>query len=347
VTLPLISPHIWAAAIFVFIFAMSNYSVSDLLRVNTFPIEIFIQFSAYYNEARATALSIPLVAILILFIGLQRLHMKDRSYVTLGTGFRAGAVHSLGRWKGAAFAFIATVLVLAVVVPTVDLVAISGSVSTYAAAVKTAHRQILSSVILAAAAATLMTALAFVIAYCIERSSGPFKRTLDYASLIPFAVPAVVLGIGLTTIWNRPALGLIYGTPVIVVIGYTARFIPFVVRAAGSNIKQMRPRLEEAAMLTHASWIKRAVRIVIPLCRPGLVAGWAIAFVLSMGELATTLLVTPPGEATLPIRIYTLLHYGAHQLVAALCVILVVVTLIPVLLVMSFGGFRGFAARNR
>ena len=42
-----------------------------------------------------------------------------------------------------------------------------------------------------------------------------------------------------------------------------------------------------------------------------------------MGELATTLLVIPAGEATLAIRIYTLMHYGAHKLVCALCVILI------------------------
>ena len=40
ITLPLISPHIWSAGIFVFIFSISNYSVPDLLRVNAYPIEI-------------------------------------------------------------------------------------------------------------------------------------------------------------------------------------------------------------------------------------------------------------------------------------------------------------------
>jgi iron(III) transport system permease protein len=54
-------------------------------------------------------------------------------------------------------------------------------------------------------------------------------------------------------------------------------------------------------------------------------AGFFIAFILSLGELGTTLLVIPPGRETIPIKIYNLMHYGADQLVAALCLILIVI----------------------
>ncbi|PID65008.1 MAG: hypothetical protein CR962_00405, partial [Gammaproteobacteria bacterium] len=53
VTLPLLTPHILAGGIFVFIFSLFNYSVPALLGVHTYPIEIFAQFSAFYNEAKA------------------------------------------------------------------------------------------------------------------------------------------------------------------------------------------------------------------------------------------------------------------------------------------------------
>ena len=64
-----------------------------------------------------------------------------------------------------------------------------------------------------------------------------------------------------------------------------------------------------------------------PLCLPGLVAGWSIAFILCMGELGTTLLVIPPGMGTLSLKIYTLMHYGASQMVAALSYILICINL--------------------
>ena len=52
-------------------------------------------------------------------------------------------------------------------------------------------------------------------------------------------------------------------------------------------------------------------------------AAFFIVFILAFGELGTTLLVMPPGRETIPIKIYNLMHYGAEDLVAALCIILI------------------------
>ena len=68
-------------------------------------------------------------------------------------------------------------------------------------------------------------------------------------------------------------------------------------------------------------------RIVIPLIRPGLAAAFFIGFVLSLGDLGTTLLIMPPGRSTVPVKIYNLMHYGADQMVAALCLLLIGVIL--------------------
>ncbi|MFH1220209.1 MAG: iron ABC transporter permease [Candidatus Eisenbacteria bacterium] len=336
ITLPLIAPYVFSAAILVFVFAVSDYTVPDLLRVNAYPVEIFVQFSAYYNEAKATALSIPLVLMLIVLIAVQRRYMGKRSYVTVGAASRPRDAVELRRWRPVASGFILVVLGLAVMVPMLDLLVTSGTIQTYGVAFKTAYRQIGMSLLLAACAATIMVFLAFVMSYLGERSGKTLNAGLDFISLLPFAVPAAVCGIGLSTLWNTHATSFIYTTPVIVVFGYVARFIPFVARATASNIKQINLNLEEAVMLTEPSWRRRMWAVVVPLAKPGIVAGWVVVFMLAMGELGATLLLTPPGEATLPIRIYTLLHYGANQLVAALCVILVLVTLLPIMAILAF-----------
>jgi iron(III) transport system permease protein len=67
--------------------------------------------------------------------------------------------------------------------------------------------------------------------------------------------------------------------------------------------------------------------IVMPLSRQSLITAFFIVFILSFGELGTTLLVIPPGRETIVIKIYNLMHYGAEQLVAALCVILIAIIL--------------------
>ena len=99
-----------------------------------------------------------------------------------------------------------------------------------------------------------------------------------------------------------------------------------------SNPKQLDPASEEAAALVSRGWRRRTINVLLPLSLPGVKATWIITFILCMGGLGTTLLLSPAGEATVPIRIYNVMHYGAYQLVAALCLILVALTAAPVLL---------------
>ena len=72
---------------------------------------------------------------------------------------------------------------------------------------------------------------------------------------------------------------------------------------------------------------KITAKIVIPLTRNSLITSFFFVFILSLGELGTTLLVIPPGKETIPLRAYNLMHYGAHDTVAGLCLIQVVVIL--------------------
>ncbi|MEW6571866.1 MAG: ABC transporter permease subunit [Nitrospirota bacterium] len=117
-------------------------------------------------------------------------------------------------------------------------------------------------------------------------------------------------------------------SPFIIILGCMVRSIPFVIRTTSSGIRQVSPSMEEVAFLNTGNWAKVVRKIVVPLLKPSLMAGFFITFILSIGELGTTLLVIPPGRETIPIKIYNLMHYGADQMVAALCLILIVVILV-------------------
>ncbi|RLC24184.1 MAG: hypothetical protein DRH21_05910, partial [Deltaproteobacteria bacterium] len=163
-----------------------------------------------------------------------------------------------------------------------------------------------------------MACLAFFISCFIERMASRAKIVVEFASLIPFAIPATVLGIGMIKVCNRQITDVIYGSSLIIVFGYVAHFIPFTSRVTSSAFNQLNPRLEEMASLITANWFKIIGKIVLPLMKPGLLAAFFIGFILSIGELGTTLLIMPPGKTTLPVKIYNLMHYGAEQMVAAL-----------------------------
>jgi len=94
--------------------------------------------------------------------------------------------------------------------------------------------------------------------------------------------------------------------------------------------------VEEAVQLTTSSWWTRMYRVVLPLCAPNLLAAWALAYLLCVYELGLSILVAPPGITPLSVRVYTLLHYGAGQIVNSLAVTSVILGLIPVVLLWLF-----------
>jgi iron(III) transport system permease protein len=204
---------------------------------------------------------------------------------------------------------------------------------------RTAREEIMTTVLLAALSATVGVAFAFGLAYaakCRVGEVGHFGRNdrgnLDGIrlalrkayplSVVPFLVSGPVLGVGLIQLWNHRGLpGMVYDGFVIMVLACVGRYLVFGHFGLSVALHQLSPRMEEAAAVSGAGPWRRVTGIVLPLLRPVIVATWGLLFVLAMGELDTVLLVCPPGWTPLSVRLFSLMHYGPSQLVAALCVI--------------------------
>jgi iron(III) transport system permease protein len=95
-----------------------------------------------------------------------------------------------------------------------------------------------------------------------------------------------------------------------------------------AQLRLLDPLLFESASVFQPSFLRRMAVIYFPLVAPGLAAGIGLVAALTMGELCATLLVIPPGQSTLVLRIYNYLHYGATDTVARLCLVLTLSVLI-------------------
>jgi len=253
--------------------------------------------------------------------------MGSRSYVTVDTGSKRTTAdkipNAMSGYRYFASSFMFLVIFLSVIIPLGVLVVQSQSWASYAIAFRTSSHEVITTVSLSLIAATLILCLGYSLSGLIENKKFKAGRFLDLITFIPFAFPATVLGIGLIYFWNTKFTGAVYTTSLIVIIAYIARFIPFTIRALNSNLKQISPSLKEAAILSDKAWWRRFIKIDLPLSIQGITAGWIIAFILCMSELGATLLVVPPGKGTIALKIYTLMHYGANQIVAALSLILI------------------------
>ena len=330
ITVPLIMPFISAGGLFVFIFSLVNYGVCSLLRVNTFPLEIFAQFSVFYNSRLAVLSCLPLLLTTLCLMLWCYFLMKDKFYFNFSGVDSPPIKIRLKKYRLMWSFFIWVVIFIAGILPLGVLIVSAGSFESYRMVFQSSSQALLTSFTLSAFAATVCVILGFYLGYILERSRGKWKRTLDVLTLLPLAVPPTVLGIGLIQMWNQEKTQYIYSGFLIVILGLTARFVPFSIRILGSCLKQIHPNMEEAAMLNGAGFFKTTVNIFIPLCRRGLIISWVICFIFCMGEVGTTLMIVPAGVETLGNKIYTLLHYGVGKLTAALSVVLIGIIIIPI-----------------
>jgi len=187
--------------------------------------------------------------------------------------------------------------------------------------------------VLATIGATAVLGLAVPLGYARARARGHLGRLADVLFVVAFAVPSPIVGVGLIGIWNRPGLvGTLYGTDVMFILGYLARFVPVAALIIAATTRSVPVSHEEAAAVGGAGWFRTMTRIVLPQIRLGLVTAWVIVFVLAFGELGVSVLIAPPGEATLPIRIYTMIANTPPSHVAALALLQTAVILSPVAL---------------
>lgn len=330
ITLPLILPYLLTGAMLVFLFALLEFGVPDLLRVRVYTVEIFVQFSALYDPIGAVHLAMPLLLITLAAVALQVRLMRGRRYWCLHLRGPGVYRYRLGAWQLPALAFVGAIVALSVLLPITMLVLQARWTINVLTTLTTMSETLLFSIAVAATAALLMVILSFGIAHQLVRATGLQRLLLEYLIHLPLAVPPILLGVALIQVWNRPATDWLYGSSLIVVFGYITRFIPFTVRVLAAYGEQIHPHLEESAMLL-ARPSQVLQRISLPLLAPGLRAAFAIAFVFALGELGVTLLVIPPGKSTIPITLYNYLHYGAEPIVALLSLILLGLQLVVIL----------------
>src|SRR5262245_55575188 len=335
ITLPLIAPSVVAAALIIFVLAISEFGAPGLLRVNVYTTEVFTAFSALYDFGAATALAIPLLAMALVAGAAARFVIGERLLVTR-RGARSGLM-PLAEHKSIVVALVLLVIALCVLAPLVALAREAGQMQRIISATARSRTAISNSLWLAVIGATIITMLGALLGHGRARARTRLRGLADLAMIVIFAVPSTVAGVGLIGLWNRPGLA-VYGTQAMVVMAYLARFVPVAALILAASVRQVPVSLEEAAELSGAGWLRVFTRVVLPQIKPGIAAAWVVAFIFAFGELGATVLVAPPGESTLPVRIYTLIANTSSSEVAALALMQVCVILAPLTLLGLYPG---------
>ena len=189
---------------------------------------------------------------------------------------------------------------------------------------------LLRSVWLALAVVAGAFLIGFPAAYALARRSDAFSATVRVLLDAPLAIPGLTVGIGLLLAY--PA-GRASGATL--AAGHLLYALPFFVRAATNALSAAGlPELEEAAAAAGANAWQRLQRVVLPLARPGLLAGALMAFTISWGEFNVSFLLATPTTQTFPAALY--LTYTTNSFpVAAAATTLFLAAATPALLLLQ------------
>jgi iron(III) transport system permease protein len=362
ILVPLTRPAVLAAAAFVFIFTTVDFAVVDYL--NTFdsnfgeraytefavyPIMAFSkwQFGDRMNTSEATAETLPLavLAIAMLWVAFRLRSRAEEGLV--GTTFRTPPPIRLRAWKAPAVAFCVLLLGLSFATPVGVLLVMSGSLDTYTRlfsplGILTELRTTVLNGLLAASFATM---IAFVLAWMAVRAGRRLGRLLEMLVFLPLAIPPILFGFGLLLAWNWSdlvMLGIRSGATklVVPVVLFTlvAKYMAFPFMTISTQLRSLEPSQDEAARSAGVPWSRRVWGVLVPLTRPGILAGWVLALVFCMREIDTLALLT--GSDSTMFAIYSLIHTAREEMVAAICVLQVVMLGLPLLLWAVFGWLR-------
>lgn len=355
ITLPLSAPGLAASLMLVFAAAIEEYGTPAALgrragfqvlvtgidlRITDWPIDL----------PGAAILSLLLVGMSLVTFLLQRWILARRSYQTVGGKPSAKDKRPLGALKVPVMVAFSVVAFLATGVPLLAILAtalsrtISGglalgnlSLNNFIAVFSNsagALGALVNSFSLGVATALITGLIGVTAAYTVVKTRMRGRMTIDIMTILPNALPGIVVAVGLILAWNMPWLPATpYNTAFILLLAYCCILLPQPVRYTTAAFQQIGDNLEAAARVFGANSLTAFRRILLPLVFPSLASAMLLVFALASRELVASVVVAPVGMQTIATFIWRQFEQGSIGLGMAMAFIAIVITtLLPLLL---------------
>ncbi|MEC5398818.1 ABC transporter permease [Uliginosibacterium sp. H1] len=349
ILLPLLRPAMLAGAAVAFVSAIGNFGVPALLGIpGRFPMLTTLIYQRLNGFGPKVLGEVSVIGVLLVLLaaaglGLRAWLVRRTGSIERGAPLQPFALGARRPWAEALlwlllgfccllplFALVAGSLVPAVGVP---LNADTASLAHYRSVLGQSNvlRAFANSFMLAASAALACALVAVPFAYLATLRRVRAVRVLDAVADAPYAVPGIVLSIGVILVFLKPLplLGVsLYGTLGIIFVAYLSRFLPLALRPAGAAFETLDRAVDEAAQMAGAGVLTRLRRVLLPLVAPSVAAGAILVFMTAFNELTVSALLWSTGAETLGVVVFMLHYEGNSPAASAVAVMSITVTLL-------------------
>ncbi|WP_449556012.1 ABC transporter permease [Huaxiibacter chinensis] len=333
ITLPLLSPSLAAGMLLSFTLAIEEFGVPAALGTRAGVLMLTTDIEKKLADwpvdlSGASMLSIVLVAIALSAWGLQK-KLTGHQDVTSITGKPTENLGAdAGAWRVPIVAVMGLIGSVAVILPGASMI-LSGVLGTLSGGVTLgnvtlSHYTALfsqqgdalsalgTSLSLALGTACITGLVGLFVSWLVVMQKIKGRAVLDALSLMPAALPGIVVGVGLILLWNRSFWPISpYNTWMMLLLSYCCLLLPWPVRYVGSALRQLGGNLEPAARVHGASAFQALRYIVLPLVSPALLAAMLMVFAIASRELVTSLLLAPAGTQTVSVFIWRQFEQGS------------------------------------
>jgi len=312
ITFPLLLPGYFAGAVIVFIWSFMDPGTPLVFEFrNCVPVQIFDHLNDMNVNPVGYALVVLALFVAITSFALSKWASGRKTIISSGKGATVSSEKKSERWQLVMIYTFLGLLTSVALLPHLSVLLVSLSDKWFmtvfpesftlkyfklAVTHNLAASSIRNSLLLSSFATLVDIIIGLVLGYLLVRKKSKLTGWIDTLVMLPLAVPGIVLGFGYIACFRGWSFGSFTLNPQInpfplLIICYSIRRLPYVVRSAYAGFKQLSESLEEAARNLGATGFRVARKISVPLISSNLLAGAIIAFSFAMFEVGSSLVL--------------------------------------------------------
>ncbi len=341
VTLPLSVPGILSSLLLVFIQSMEDFSNPAVISgsFSTLSVEAYRTITGMYDMRGGSLMALMLLAPTLIAFVLQKYWLADKSFVTVtGKPTTARAQSRDLKLVWPLFAF--CMLVAAIIILFYGTVLVGAFVkiwginfsftwSHFKYVMTLGWQPLRNSVILALASTPIAGLLGMIIAFLVVRKEFPGKRAMEFVSMLTFAVPGTVVGIGYILAFNdKPFMWT--GSAFLLIMAFTFRNMPVGIESGTSTLIQIDRSIEEASTILGATGAVTFRRISLPMLKQAFFSGLVYSFVRAMTAVSAVIFLISPRWNLATISIFSLFEASKYSDAAAYIVVMIVIIVVAI-----------------
>jgi iron(III) transport system permease protein len=338
VTLPLSVPGLASSLLVVFVESLADFGNPIILSGNfhVLSVQAYLHITGMTDFSGGAALAVILLLPTLVAFLLQKYWVSRKSYVTVTGKPSPGRLSVDPATRrllfGLCLLVTGAILLLYGTVVFGSFITLWGANYTptlkhYVSVFQIGGGYLRDTLILAGVATPITGILGMVIAFLVVRKEFVGKGLMDVTSMLTFAVPGTVVGIGYILAFNERPL-LLTGTAAIIVLLFIFRNVPVGIRAGVAALQQIDKAIEEAATNLGAGTGRTFVTITLPLITPAFFSGLAYSFVRCMTAISAVIFVVSGKWNLITVAILGLVENADLSQAAAFSLVLVAIVLL-------------------